>query len=151
MNLATDVREELEGLVTVTVGGVTKKVTRQRALVMRLADNAMKGQMAAIAAALDLEQRLVAPARRREEERKQAERRADLSRLSVEELRIMQFLTEKAHGLTSDSRVVGAIAIYKEGCSPRSDTHQAVEGAESPSGETPRISSGPPETGPDET
>lgn len=97
-NLATDFREQLDGLVPVTLAGVTKKVTRQQALVMRLTDNAMKGQNTAILAVLDLEQRLVAPLRRREEERKQAEAKADLSRLSRDELRMLLFLRRKMDG-----------------------------------------------------
>ena len=41
-NLATDLRAELDALVTVNVGGATKKISRQRAILMRLADNATK-------------------------------------------------------------------------------------------------------------
>jgi hypothetical protein len=39
-NLATDLREELESKVDVSVGGVRSSVTRQRATIMRLAENA---------------------------------------------------------------------------------------------------------------
>jgi hypothetical protein len=60
-NLATDLREELDARVIVTVGGSSKKITRQRAILMRLADNATKGQNPAIAMALDYKQRLVEP------------------------------------------------------------------------------------------
>ena len=48
-NLATDLRAVLETRVTVNVGGIPKKVTRQQAILMRLADNAStKGQTPAI-------------------------------------------------------------------------------------------------------
>ena len=52
-NLATDLMEELDARVTVTVGGTSKRITRQRAIVMRMADNATKGQNPAIAMTLD--------------------------------------------------------------------------------------------------
>ena len=150
-NLATDIRDEFEGVVTVTVGGVTKKVTRLRAMVMRLTDNAMKGQNSAIAAALELEERLVAPARRREEERKQAERKADYSCFSKDELQILRFLTQKAYGQTTNSDIVGVKAIYKGYGTPCSDAHGAAERAGSAPQEGLGIGSGVSEPGPDQT
>jgi hypothetical protein len=47
-NLAMDLREELDAQLVVTVSGVKKKVSRQRAVVMRLAENALKGNNRAI-------------------------------------------------------------------------------------------------------
>jgi hypothetical protein len=47
-NLATDFEEEMVSRVTVSVGGQQKRVTRQRSIVMRVLDNATRGQNSAI-------------------------------------------------------------------------------------------------------
>ncbi|MEO6381489.1 MAG: DUF5681 domain-containing protein [Nitrobacter sp.] len=47
-NLATDFEEEMVSRVTVSVGGQQKRVTRQRSIVMRVLDNASRGQNSAI-------------------------------------------------------------------------------------------------------
>ncbi len=47
-NLATDFREEMATWISVKVGGKERRVTRQRSIVMRLADNASRGQNSAI-------------------------------------------------------------------------------------------------------
>ncbi len=60
-NLATDLREELETHLIVTVGGQQKKVSRQRAVLMRLADNASKGHNGAISLLVKLQQDIVEP------------------------------------------------------------------------------------------
>ena len=95
-NLATDLREELDARVTVTVGGSSKKITRQRAILMRLADNATKGQNPAIAMALDYQQRLVAPLLAKEQEARSAKDQANWSFLSIDERRAMEYLFLKA-------------------------------------------------------
>lgn len=152
-NLATDFREELEGLVPVTVRGVTKMVTAQQAVLMRLIDNAMKGQHTAIAAVLDHEQRLVAPVKRREEEeqRKRAEQKFDVSCLSRDELRALQFLHYKIQGLPNDSQVAGVMAIYKDGRRSADNTRHSGESAGPPSSEAGGEPSGGPGPHPDGT
>lgn len=47
-NLATDFHEELASKVTLKVDGKPRRVTKQRAIMMRLMDNASRGQNAAI-------------------------------------------------------------------------------------------------------
>lgn len=113
-NLATDLRDELEGIVSVTVGGVTKRATRQQATIMRLIDSAMKGQTPAMALLFDLEQRLVAPGRRREEQQKQTNRRTDYSRLSRNELRALEYLHAKAHGIELKLSRVPGMPIHSD-------------------------------------
>ena len=113
-NLATDLRKELDARVAVTVGGVQKKVSRQRAIMMRLADNATKGQPSSIALAVELQQRLVEPLL--EKERKADEQNWELSRLSLEEKLILEYLLGKADGIEDATRpVVGVLPIYKNG------------------------------------
>ena len=110
-NLAADLREELSSSVAVTVGGVPRKVSRQRAIVMRLADNATKGQTSAIALALEMQQRLVDPLL--EQEKLVCNRERDLSCLTDLELRVMIYLTakiEKADDVDSD--IIGVIPVY---------------------------------------
>ena len=97
-NLATDLREELDARVTVTVGGTSKKITRQRAIVMRMADNATKGQNPAIAMALDYQQRLVGPLLAKEQEAKSAKDQFNWHLLSLDERRVMEGLYLKARG-----------------------------------------------------
>jgi hypothetical protein len=113
-NLASDLHEELGAPVAVTVGGKKKKVTRQRAIVMRMADNATKGQTSAIALALELQQRLVGPMLQREQQRQH--RQQDLRCLSDLELDALVYLTSEEEGLEEASpRVVGVIPIYRKG------------------------------------
>ncbi|MEG3181272.1 DUF5681 domain-containing protein [Sphingomonas sp. LT1P40] len=52
-NLATDFREEMRDSVTVSVGGKTRRVSKQRSLVMRLLDNASRGQVGSLKLALE--------------------------------------------------------------------------------------------------
>ena len=96
-NLATDLREELETKVTVNVGGKQVKVTRQRAILMRLGDNASRGQNPAIAMALDYQQRIVEPILAEEQRRAEKEIALDLSRLNLAELDTLKQLLKKAH------------------------------------------------------
>ena len=114
-NLATDLCEEFGSSVAVTVGGVAKKVSRQRAIVMRLADNATKGQTSAIALALELQQRLVDPLLG--EERQQSAYDKDLKRLSDLELEALIYLAAKVEGVEHSevSNVVGVLPIFAEG------------------------------------
>ena len=53
-NLLTDLQEELQQRITVREGGTERRISRQRAVVMRLLDKALKGELGAIAKLLDL-------------------------------------------------------------------------------------------------
>lgn len=113
-NLASDLREVLDSPVSVTVGGSAKRVTRQRAVVMRMADNATKGQTSAIALLLELQQRLVDPMLQEEAQRLQREQ--DLTCLSDVELDALIYLSAKlgnAEEMNTD--VVGVVPIYRAG------------------------------------
>lgn len=124
-NLASDLREELQSSVAVTVGGVAKKVTRQRAVVMRMADNATKGQTSAIALLLELQQRLVDPITQQEDQRRERER--DYSCLSNLELNVMLYLTAKVeHVEDVESKIVGLIPIYDDGRYLTAEMHEAI-------------------------
>ena len=115
-NLATDLRKELGSSVAVTVGGVPKKVSRQRAIVMRLADNATKGQNSAIALTLEYQQRLVDPALAREEQQRLAQTKQDFSRLSIDELRILRYLMSKSYeDKSAPDSMIGVIPVFKDG------------------------------------
>lgn len=97
-NLATDLREELDARVTVTVAGASKKISRQRAILMRLTDNATRGQNPAIAMTLDYQQRLVDPLIAKEQAERMAQSRPDYSLLTIDERQAMHYLLCKAFG-----------------------------------------------------
>lgn len=103
-NLTSDLREELNGLVTVTVAGEKKRVSRQRAIVMRLADNAVKGQNPAIAMTLEYQQRLVEPLLAVEQERA-ADEVYDYKLLTLDEMRAMEYFLAKASGQKLPDRI----------------------------------------------
>ena len=145
-NLATDLHEELRSAVSVTVGGIAKKVTRQRAIVMRMADNATKGQTSAIALTLDLQQRLVDPMLQHEEQQQARDR--DLKCLSDLELEALIYLTAKVEGVPEASQeVVGVIPIYAEGKHIGQDVGKLIQAGLAAVGikghELPALSLGP--------
>lgn len=94
-NLASDLREELEAILTVTVGGKPRRVTRQRAVVMRLADNAGKGRDRSIEHLFRLQQALVEPLLEHEHA---GGGFRDLSHLSDDELDVLHFAALKLAG-----------------------------------------------------
>lgn len=57
-NFRTDFEEEMASTVTVTVNGKPRKVSSQRAIYMRLADNARRGQHAAIQTVIKIQEKL---------------------------------------------------------------------------------------------
>ena len=97
-NLATDLREELENKVEISVGGVRKTVSRQRAVMMRLADNASRGETRAIALVVKYDQHLIEPMRAAELTQTRQEDDYDYSRLTVTEHRQLEQLMTKARG-----------------------------------------------------
>lgn len=64
-NLDTDFAEELASTITVSVNGKPTKMTKQRGMIVRLIDNAMRGQNPAILAAINFSQRFTEEQRRR--------------------------------------------------------------------------------------
>ena len=113
-NLATSLQETLEGKVLVNVKGVPKQVSRQDAILMRLADNATtKGQNSAIALILDLQQRLVDP--RLAEQDAVPARNPKLKKLSSDELDTLLYLTAKLEDADmSDLDIIGVKPIFRE-------------------------------------
>jgi hypothetical protein len=53
-NLLTELHEELRQRITVREAGTERRISRQRAVVMRLLDKALKGELGAIIKLLDL-------------------------------------------------------------------------------------------------
>jgi hypothetical protein len=53
-NLLADLHEELQQRITVHEGGIKRRISRQRAVVKRLLDKALKGELGAVAKLLDL-------------------------------------------------------------------------------------------------
>lgn len=99
-NLATDLSEELGHMVEVSVGGVRTKVSRQRSVVMRLADNASRGQARSIAMLLEYQQRLVEPMRVVEAERARQKDEVNCKLLTLDELLTTERILCKAMGQT---------------------------------------------------
>ena len=127
-NLASDLREELASRVTVTVGGVQKKVSRQRAIVMRLADNATKGQNSAIALTLEYQQTLVDPALEREAQQKLAKPDRDMTHLSCAELEVLLYILAKIDDNDYENKdIIGIIPVYRDGFYLCSDANDAIE------------------------
>lgn len=61
-NFRTDFEEEMASAVTVSVNGEPRQVTRQRSIIMRLTDNASRGQNAAIRTTLHYKEKFDAVA-----------------------------------------------------------------------------------------
>jgi hypothetical protein len=53
-NLLTDLHEELQQRITVREGGTERRISRQRAVVMRWLDKALKGELGALVKLVDL-------------------------------------------------------------------------------------------------
>jgi hypothetical protein len=53
-NLLTDLREVLQQRITVREAGTERRISRQRAVVMRLLDKALKGELGAMVKLVDL-------------------------------------------------------------------------------------------------
>lgn len=101
-NLASDLREELDTMLTVIVSGKSRKISRQRAVVMRLADNASKGRDRAIELLFRLQQALVAPLLERELEQAKYQSQMDLTLLSDEDLDLFQKIILKGMGVSEE-------------------------------------------------
>jgi len=96
-NFKTDFQEELESKVTLSLSGKQIRVTRQRAIVMRLMDNASRGKHPAIRQVMEYSEKYgFASASEMEEE---VEPMPGLSAMSDAELQAFGPLLRKAMGL----------------------------------------------------
>ncbi len=96
-SLGADFLEEIRSLVTVTVNGKQHRVTKQRAILMRLIDNAAKGHAGAIKSVLSQIRQYTDDKVFTEEE---------LDKLTLDELTILEFFAAKLSGEvpTADTR-----------------------------------------------
>jgi hypothetical protein len=97
-NLLSDLHEELQQRITVREGGTERRISRQRAVVMRLLDKALKGELGAMAKLLDLVLR---------QEAAEGERCAPDAPLSIEEREVLadlrtRLLRQPCDGLPDD-------------------------------------------------
>lgn len=101
-NLATDIAEELAALVTVSINGQQKRVTRQRSIVMRAMDKASRGENPAIRMVLSMSSQLESSVTSASAETQSGEGVAtlypNLSDLTDEENRELDRLLHKAAG-----------------------------------------------------
>lgn len=98
LNLETDIREELQGLVTVSVNGKSQRVSKQRSLVMRLVDNAARGHNGALKLALEYGAKFETASKVQGDAGGHASDMPHIDRLSIEELQQLGELLSKACG-----------------------------------------------------
>ncbi len=96
-NLKTDFQAEMCSTVSLTVNGQKKRVTKQRAIIMRLMDNASRGQQAAIRQVLEYGERF--GAEMEAAEKHEAKPLPGIKGMSIEEMRVFSPLLRKAMGL----------------------------------------------------
>lgn len=99
-NHRTDFEEEMASTVTVTVNGKPRKVSSQRAIFMRLADNARRGQNSAIQTVLKIQEKHDAAAQTGNGQNPEIEEDITLcfDELTVEELLEFNRLWRKVKG-----------------------------------------------------
>jgi hypothetical protein len=89
-------------------------VSRQLAIMMRLVENASKGQTSAIALSVDYQQRFIAPLLEREEHERRGAEKQDYSCLSNAEKQVLLYILSKVEGEEEiPSDIVGVIPIYR--------------------------------------
>jgi hypothetical protein len=93
-NLLTDLHEELQQRITVREGGTERRISRQRAVVKRLLEKALKGELGAVTRLFDLVLRHDAAA---------SERYEPETPLSAEEREVLAELTARLLRRPSDS------------------------------------------------
>lgn len=98
-NFATDFNEEMAEVVTLTVNGKSKKVSRQRSIIMRVADNASRGVPSAVKTVFDIRQKLGDQTSNTDnvEHAKQSEQK--LENLDDYELKVLEWLLSKLQGV----------------------------------------------------
>lgn len=97
-NFATDFNEEMAAAVTMTVNGKSKKVSRQRSIIMRVADNASRGVPSAVKTVFELRQKIADPTQKSGASEVETEPAPDLSRLDDHELEVFGRLLAKVQG-----------------------------------------------------
>ena len=99
-NFAIDFNEEMAEVVTLTVNGKPKKVSRQRSIIMRVADNASRGVPSAVKTVFDIRQKLGdMPATNVKSERFD---QLEWSNLNEYELKALDWLLTKLEGKEYD-------------------------------------------------
>lgn len=111
-NLATDLREELEAQLVVTIRGQQKKVSRQRAVLMRLADNALKGNNRAISMLVQLQQDIVEPLLAQDLEQL-GDAPRDLSQCTDEQLDALEYAAAMFSGQEPTEALLDRMGIRK--------------------------------------
>ncbi|MEO1920833.1 MAG: DUF5681 domain-containing protein [Sphingomonadaceae bacterium] len=96
-NLATDFTEELSSKVTMKVDGKPRRVTRQRAIMMRLMDNASRGQNAAINTIMAYAEKFGIHVELKEDE-KPKDDFPYMKDLTDQEFELLELLLQKASG-----------------------------------------------------
>lgn len=97
-NLATDFSEELSSKVTLKVDGKPRRVTKQRAIMMRLMDNASRGQTAAIKTIMAYAEKFGIEVELGEEREEPDSAYPHLNKLTEYEFELLTMLLEKASG-----------------------------------------------------
>ena len=97
-NLATDFNEELSSKVTLKVDGKAKRVTKQRAIMMRLMDNASRGQNAAINTIMAYAEKFGIEVQLEDQSSEQSLGYPHLQELTDYEFELLTKLLEKASG-----------------------------------------------------
>jgi hypothetical protein len=97
-NLATDLREVLEEHVPGNIGGKIKSITNQEAVVRVAVNGAKKGIPRFSEMIFKLQQAIVEPLIVNEINKEDEKKKPDFSRLSVNEMRALEYLLLKASG-----------------------------------------------------
>lgn len=118
-NFATDFTEELDSKITLKLDGKPRRVTRQRAIVMRLMDNASRGQNAAIKTIMAYAERF--DIRLEAALEPTGKNYPHLKDLSAEELDLLGSLLEKASGVIFEMPILpeNPFAYLKDAEDPR--------------------------------
>lgn len=105
-NLATDFSEELSSKVTLKVDGKPRRVTKQRAIMMRLMDNASRGQTAAIKTIMAYAEKFAIEVQLEETVKKPDDAYPYMKELTEYEFELLTMLLEKASGesLTAEDK-----------------------------------------------
>lgn len=132
-NFASDFNEEMAEVVTLTVNGKQKKVSRQRSIIMRVADNASRGVPSAVKTVFDIRQKLGDAASTNSKNVQADEPDKDWSNLDDHEFQALGWLLAKLEGKefegSENSMPNGPLAYrFLPPSIERSSTESTVEG-----------------------
>ncbi|MEM7781079.1 MAG: DUF5681 domain-containing protein [Pseudomonadota bacterium] len=127
-NFRTDFQQELDSKVSLSVNGKKKRVTRQRAIVMRLMDNASRGKHPAIRQVMDYADRYGLSTH--VEPDNEAEPMPGLTEMTDEELQAFGPLLRKAMGLEPEPETEPHPLAYLSDPDDRRNyqTHNFIDG-----------------------